>query len=859
MNLRRQSIVTIACIVCYVAAFAVAHRVVPAGRWDFRLDRETAIAKARETLLRFDVDAANWSAYVEANYSGLSDAYTTFRTPSPDAFAVAPARVKVTLREPANDKRSVVVTLNPQGRALAVNLESSFEIKDEDSSDDDDDGREERRERTVTEESNRKGELKVTAKSGSVNVGVEFNENNSQTNRPTETNQQDVAPATLEAGRRAIARLLNDDLATAYKFVSSTKDKRARGANANDAVISTWEYIPANDADVKINATVKLRGERLTEINLAPRYGGNTDAQTTRHNDSSSLYGGVFALFVVIAAFAFAALLLYGIVRRELAWKLPLQLMLAVALVSLPYYIFGRTLDEALSSPPHAILKPLIVLLNVVGKPLLYGFLFGMMWCMTFTYARRNQRLKIASLIALVRGKITTRFVGQSLFQGLMYGGVILAIQYLFFALGLLKATSQESFNINALVSRAPAFAAFFQRPSFVAFLLFACVLPALYEFVRLPRLPRTLLWLTGTVFLFSSLLLFGGYPTVILLAAMFFIYEWIYRHHDLLTLLTAVFAAHAAHEIATLLIVNNSALQLSGWRAISLFFVFAALAFTVSRRGRVADIEEEIAPDTRNRDLFARAERERLVAEFDVAHQAQQRMLPESAPRIAGYEISAVCRPAREVGGDLYDFIKLPDERIGIVVADVSGKGVPAALYMTLTKGLLASVSENESDPRLILSEVNRHLYEVCRRKTFVTLVLGVLHPATRELTYARAGHNPPVWRRSNVNLETLLQAKGLGLGLNKGKMFDLTLKPQTVTLDKGDAIVFYSDGITEAMNAEREEYGEDRLMMATRRADGLTAAETQSAIMDDVAAFLGDVPPQDDQTVVVLRVTEN
>jgi len=137
-----------------------------------------------------------------------------------------------------------------------------------------------------------------------------------------------------------------------------------------------------------------------------------------------------------------------------------------------------------------------------------------------------------------------------------------------------------------------------------------------------------------------------------------------------------------------------------------------------------------------------------------------------------------------------------------------------------------------------------------------FVTLVLAILDPATRRLTYARAGHNPPVWRKPATDETVLLRAPGLGLGLNKGKLFDATLKPETITLERGDCVVFYSDGITEAMNEANTEYDEERLMNIIERADGLNADATQENVMEDVGMFLGDVHPQDDQTVVVLRV---
>jgi len=251
-----------------------------------------------------------------------------------------------------------------------------------------------------------------------------------------------------------------------------------------------------------------------------------------------------------------------------------------------------------------------------------------------------------------------------------------------------------------------------------------------------------------------------------------------------------------------------------------------------------------------------SRVERERLKAEFNVARRAQQHMIPDALPNVEGMEIAAVCRPAREVGGDLYDFINLPDGRLGIVVADVSGKGVPASLYMTLTKGLLDSVTEEETDPGEILREVNRHLYDVCRRKVFVTLFLGIIDPVNKILVYARAGHNPSIFRKSSNQQIFWLKSPGIGMGLNNGTIFDNSLKVSSLDLEYNDMLFFYSDGITEAMNGNNEEYGEERLMRIAAEVDGMKAEEARNKIMADVETFLGNIHPQDDQTLVVARV---
>jgi sigma-B regulation protein RsbU (phosphoserine phosphatase) len=137
-----------------------------------------------------------------------------------------------------------------------------------------------------------------------------------------------------------------------------------------------------------------------------------------------------------------------------------------------------------------------------------------------------------------------------------------------------------------------------------------------------------------------------------------------------------------------------------------------------------------------------------------------------------------------------------------------------------------------------------------------FVTMLLGVVDPERRTFSYARAGHNPPVWRQKMGQRTTLLHARGMGLGLNPGDVFDRTLEVESIGLEPHDTLFLYSDGITEAMNEQREEYGEARLMSLASGTDGIDAEGARDAVLASVSAFLGKTPPQDDQTLVVVRV---
>jgi len=218
---------------------------------------------------------------------------------------------------------------------------------------------------------------------------------------------------------------------------------------------------------------------------------------------------------------------------------------------------------------------------------------------------------------------------------------------------------------------------------------------------------------------------------------------------------------------------------------------------------------------------------------------------------------MAGVCRPARDVGGDLYDFGDL-DGKIGISVGDVSGKGMSAAVHMTLTLGLLAAAAEGRDDPAEIIGDVNIDLLSKTPRGVFVTMFFGVLDPARRFLRFVRAGHNPLVLRRGRDGDTVVLCPKGLALGLVGEPLFSANLEIGEVQLEPGDSIYITSDGVTEAMNRHQEEYGEDRLSAAVEASGGLDAAAARDAILADLDAFVGEAPVHDDVTLVVLRVED-
>jgi sigma-B regulation protein RsbU (phosphoserine phosphatase) len=238
------------------------------------------------------------------------------------------------------------------------------------------------------------------------------------------------------------------------------------------------------------------------------------------------------------------------------------------------------------------------------------------------------------------------------------------------------------------------------------------------------------------------------------------------------------------------------------------------------------------------------RKQREEMSREAQEARAMQQALLPKSSPFIPGFAVSGSTFPAGAVGGDWYDFISLDDGRWGLVLADVSGKGTAAALLMSATRGMLRSLAAACCTPSEVMGKLNRLMVEDFPSGRFVTMIYAVFEPASRTLTFASAGHLPPLLI-DQQGARFLDSERGIPLGLGFGSFSEMR-----VELTPGSHLVFYSDGITEATNPQGEEYGRDRLREHVLREDA--SLET---ILEDVRAFADGVGLRDDATVICLK----
>jgi len=253
------------------------------------------------------------------------------------------------------------------------------------------------------------------------------------------------------------------------------------------------------------------------------------------------------------------------------------------------------------------------------------------------------------------------------------------------------------------------------------------------------------------------------------------------------------------------------------------------------------------------NARLFEEAlEKQRMEEELAIAREIQKGLLPKAPPEIKGYDIEGVNLPSEQVGGDYYDFIKIDDTHYGIAIADVAGKGTPAALLMANLQASLRALASEYLSPKEVVFKINNLIFRNTDIATFITFFYGILDTKKRTFTYTNAGHNPPYLLHRDGSLRTLTEG-----GLILGMMENVIYGEQRIQLAPGDLIVMFTDGVTEVINQREEEFGEERLVRIIRENRSAEAKQLINKINDALRRFTGGVHQNDDITLVVMRIS--
>lgn len=242
--------------------------------------------------------------------------------------------------------------------------------------------------------------------------------------------------------------------------------------------------------------------------------------------------------------------------------------------------------------------------------------------------------------------------------------------------------------------------------------------------------------------------------------------------------------------------------------------------------------------------------DKEKLEEQLQIAKDVQFSLLPSEPPKVENYDIAAICIPTLEIGGDYFDYISIGNKNLGIVIADVSGHGIPAALIMTSFRTLLRNLIKKDVEPHIIMNYLNEQIDEFCRRRDFITSVYGNLNVSEHSFTYTNCGHNSPIILNSKGLLKELIK-RGPSLNLVKKANY----KPNTIRVKPGDSIILYTDGVTEIFNDNGEEYGIERLKKVIKKSKNESAEELIGSIINSTKEFSGDKFYNDDFTILVIK----
>jgi len=249
--------------------------------------------------------------------------------------------------------------------------------------------------------------------------------------------------------------------------------------------------------------------------------------------------------------------------------------------------------------------------------------------------------------------------------------------------------------------------------------------------------------------------------------------------------------------------------------------------------------------------------EKKRLDHDLEIARDIQRILLPSEAPAIDGFQISGINVPARLVSGDYFDYIRVDDERLGVAIADVSGKGVPASLIMAICRSVLRAEAARNPSPADVLRKVNRQLYPDIKEDMFISMAYLILDHHRDSITFARAGHDAPLLYKQQSQTVTPVKSPGMVVGIDSGNVFDRLTVDFAISLERDDCLVLYTDGVTETLNAEEDEFGLDRVIQAVRARANDGAQAIVKKIIQDVRDFTGSLPQNDDITLIAIRKT--
>jgi hypothetical protein len=651
-----------------------------------------------------------------------------------------------------------------------------------------------------------------------------------------------------------ISEIVQESLDT-FKMVES---KEENYTNRKDYSFRLEKAVPELNAKYIIKAVVQ--GGKVGSVLY---YFEVPQVDREYFGSMEAIYGTVSAISIVILMLIAFYLFLKKYHQGEIWLSLGRNVFIfffTISIISLINEWPGMGMGAMVGNLSFGYVKLIVFLINGLIIYFFLSLLIFASWTVGESYARSLWPDKLKGMDAFFKGHFFTLSSGVSLFQGLVIGG-LLALSVLAGSIFLNTPNSTifispTSFH-DMFVGWLPALGILFGgliEASIASIVLTFFIVNISYQ--RWKKKWISIL-LTGFVTTLGfavaatppSLNSFG--INLISYFAFGCFLSFLYFRFNLLTVASGLFYFTVIEKAFSLFSTDNSFFT---WNVVFVIIaiLIAPVVYVISMIRKEEFILENYGLPTHIQRI---SERERLKKEMEIAAKVQLSLLPKEEPKIFGYDIAAISIPAVEAGGDYFDFVKLSGNKTGIAIGDVSGKGIGAAIYMTLTKGILQAHAEEDVSPRNVLAKVNRLLYKTIEKNSFVSMFYAILDVSCNKIIYARAGHNPGILTSQDSGGTKLLLSKGMALGLEEGAIFSSTLKEEEFELKHGDVCVLYTDGFTEAMNEKHELYGEDRLIHLIEKNRTLTSRELMNLILKEVNSFVAGYPQHDDMTIVILK----
>jgi MFS family permease len=613
--------------------------------------------------------------------------------------------------------------------------------------------------------------------------------------------------------------------------------------------IFKWQC-PKTIAGENLERSVTVLGDKVGAYEFSYRIPGTPEASKKLFSEISTL---LYAIIFLVYFFFIAFLVIRLLKNDNLSLKTGIFWGILVA-VALAITMWLETANEESYALIFTLLIPSVLL----------GFVTGVLFAVGDASARQIWHEKLFTFDALRHRIIFFPQFGNMLLRGLAGGvlltGVVTLVLLAGSHLGGFRLT-RESFRLEFLATDFPLL---FLVARLLIHLVNQEIVFRLITISFLRKYLKNLISIITVsalaasffqpgVFSFTSKIVFFDLLLGLTVSGVLSI---LFIRYDFLTALLAAFSSQLFFEGYALIQYGHSVFYVSGFAV----FILLGLLVVIALIGKLRRKHENLELEKLSPPYVARmTERERLIRELEIARQVQLGFLPKSLPQIPGLEVASLCLPAKEVGGDYYDFVRLDQNRLAIVIGDVSGKGISAAFYMTLMKGLLQAQARAEFSPRQVMISLNRLFYENVERGTFISMIYAVFDLHKQTVTLARAGHNPVIVKAGNHPGSRKLFPRGLALGLEGGLIFNQTIEELTIGFQPEDYFVFYTDGITEAMNEQWVEFGENALVSLVEQNSVASAEQLLLVVKNQVKAFVGKAPQHDDMTMVVIKIRKS